>query len=60
MISSFLKELLNELLVSALITTKFFLTPTKLILTTTKLILTATELPTKLILSNTQFAHENT
>ena len=60
MISGFLQEILNELLMSALITTKFFLTPTKFFLTTTKLILPATELPTKLILSNTQFAHENT
>jgi len=49
MISSFLKEFLNKLLVSALITTKFFVTTTKLILTVTKF-----------FLSNTQLAHENT
>ena len=60
MISSFLKEFLNKLLVSALITTKFFLTatelPTKLILTTTKFLLSNT----KFFLCNAELAHENT
>ena len=60
MISSFLNEFLYKLLVSALITTKFFLTatelPAKLILTTTKFLLSNT----KFFLCKAELAHENT